>query len=313
MNIQERKHLLAQLAQLNRLIEQTPETDAIDRMTLETRKAQVEEELATSLGASREPVRARLTFRGKPIVGSHGMFAEFGAKAINAFADAVAAIGASQTTALGKRGVIPNREEYRLLITGTAVGSFGFELEEAPKDESFFPEMSPIDDAIEQARKIMEASRGSDDELTDAIADADPRAIDDLRLFLQTLAEQEAVCTLEFRDEVFRFADVGQVRRSEGRLRRDNIHEEDYPLSGQFHGVLPHRRTFEFQVVDPQEIIVGKVGPDIADPDNINHVLKRLLTIHVHTKRVGTGRPKYTLLRYEQPETPQSERQTDGE
>lgn len=302
MNIQERKHLLAEISELNRLIEQTPETDAIDRMSLEARKSEVEEALAAAPVPSREPVRARLTFRGKPIIGSHGMFAKFGAKAINAFADAVAAIGASQTTALGTRGALPNREEYQLLITGTALGSFGFELEEVPKDETLFPEMSLIDHAIEKTRKIMEASLGTDDELTEAIAEADPRAVEALRGFLQTLADQEAVCALEFKEEVFRFADVGQVRRSEGRLRQDNIHEENRPLSGQFLGVLPHRRTFEFRVTTTQEIITGKVGPDIEDAAGINHVLERPLTIQVYTKCVGSGRPKYTLLSFGQPE-----------
>lgn len=307
MNIQERRQLLAEKTSLERMLASLPESSVIDRMSLEARKEEVEQALATAPVATREPARARLTFRGKPIVGSHGMFAEFGAKAINAFADAVAAIGASQTTALGTRGALPNREEYQLLITGTALGSFGFELEEAPKDETLLPEMSLVDHAIEQTRKIMEASLGTDDELTEAIADADPRAVEALRGFLKTLGDQEAVCALEYKEEVFRFADVSQVRRSLGRLQQDNIREEDKPLSGQFLGVLPKRRTFEFQVADSQEIIAGKVGPDIEDAADINHVLGQPLTIRVHTKGAGTGRPKYTLLSYEQLETEKSE------
>ncbi len=302
MNIRERHQLLAEKTSIERMLASLPESSVIDRMSLEARKAEVEEMLAAAPVPSREPVRARLTFRGKPIVDSHGIFAEFGAKAINAFADAVAAIGASRSTALGTRGAIPNREEYQLLITGTALGSFGFELEEAPKDRMLFPEPSLVDQAIDQTRKIMEASLGTDDELTEAIADADPRAVEALRAFLQTLADQEAICALEFREEVFRFADVGQVRRSEGRLRQDNIHEEDKRVSGQFLGVLPHRRTFEFQVTDTQDILSGKVGPAIEDAGSINHALGRPLMIQVHTKRAGTGRPKYTLLDYEQPE-----------
>lgn len=303
MNLQERRQLLAEKTSLERMLASLPESSVIDRMSLEARKAEVEEVLAAAPTPARQPVHARLTFRGKPIVGSHGMFAEFGAKAISAFTDAVAAIGASQITALGTRGALPNREEYQLLITGTAVGSFGFELEEAPSGETLFPEMSSVDHAIEQTLRIMEASIGTDDELTEAIADADPRAVEALRAFLQTLADQEAICALEFKEEVFRFADVGQVRRSEGRLRQDNIHEEDKRLSGQFLGVLPHRRTFEFKVSESDEIITGKVGKDIDDAAAINHVLERSLTIQVHAKRAGSGRPKYTLLSYEQPET----------
>jgi len=302
MNNQERHQLLAEKTSLERMLASLPESSVIDRMSLEARKAEVEEALAAAPTPAREPVRARLTFRGKPIVGSHGVFAEFGAKAINAFADAVAAIGASQTTALGTRGALPNREEYQLLITGTALGSFGFEFEEALKDEQLSPEPSLIDHAIEQTRRIMEASLGTDDDLTEAITDADPRAVEALRGFLKTLSDQEAVCVLEFKEEVFRFADVGQVRRSESRLRQDNIHEEEKSLSGHFLGVLPHRRTFEFQMEDTQNIIAGKVGPGIEDAGSINHVLERPLTIQVHTKRAGTGRPKYTLLSYENPE-----------
>lgn len=313
MNIQERHQLLAEKTSLQRMLASLSESSVIDRMSLEARKAEVEEALAAEPAPSREPVRARLTFRGKPIIGSHGMFAEFGAKAINAFADAVAAIGASQTTALGTRGALPNREEYQLLITGTALGSFGFELEEAPKDETPFPEMSLVDRAIEQTLKIMEASLGTDDELTEAIAEADPRAVEALRGFLKTLSDQEAVCALEFKEEVFRFADVGQVRRSESRLRQDNIHEEDKSLSGRFLGVLPHRRTFEFQVMDSEEVITGKVGKDIEDAAGINHALEHPLTIQLHTKRAGTGRPKYTLLSYEPLEASQAEGQTDAE
>jgi hypothetical protein len=303
MNTQERHQLLAEKTSLERILASLPESSVIDRMSLEARKAQVEEALAASPTPAREPARARLTFRGKPIVGNHGMFAEFGAKAISAFTDAVAAIGASQTTALGTRGALPNREEYQLLITGTAVGSFGFELEEAPKGKTISPDLSLVAHAIEQTRTIMEASIGTDDDLTEAIADADPRAVEALRGFLQALADQEAICALEFKDEVFRFADVGQVRRSEGRLRQDNIHEEGKRLSGQFLGVLPHRRTFEFKVSEGEEIITGKVGKDIEDAAAINHILERSLAIQVHAKRAGSGRPKYTLLSYEQPET----------
>jgi hypothetical protein len=298
MNIQERHQLLAEKTSLERMLASLPESSVIDRMSLEARKAAVEQTLAAEPVPAREPVRARLTFRGKPIVGSHGMFAEFGAQAINAFADAVAAIGASQTTALGTRGALPNRDEYRLLITGTALGSFGFELEESPQYRPLFPEMFGVDHAIGQTLKIMEASLATDDELTEAIAEADPRAVEALRGFLQTLAEQEAVCTLEFKKEVFRFSDVGQVRRSENRLRQDNIHEEDKSLSGRFLGVLPHRRTFEFKLTDSQEIIVGKVGTDILDAGRINQILEQDINIQVHTKCAGTGKPKYTLLGY---------------
>ena len=302
MNLQERQHLLSEKTQLERMLDDLPASCIIDRMSLEARKSQVEEELANAPAPTREPVRAYLTFRGKPIVGNYGVFAEFGATAVNDFTDAVAAVGASQTAALGSRGVLPNREAYQLLITGTAKGSFGFTLEEAPKETGDYPEVSEVAHALEQTRVIMAASLESDDDLGEAIVDADPRALDALHKFLQTLADQEAVCAFEYQGSVFRFVDVRQVKRSAERLRQDNIHEKNEHYTGQFLGVLPKRRAFEFEVADSAEIITGKVGPQMEDAGHLNAQLGKRLRISVNARSVGSGSPRYTLIGYEDAE-----------
>ncbi len=301
MNLYEYHELQAERAALEKLLSQLPADSVIERMGLEARKKEVEDALASQPAPTREPVRAKLTFRGKPIVGNHGMFAEFGAAAVYSFAEAVATIGASQVGPLGTRGAIPNRDDYRLLITGTALGSFGFDLEEAPRDNQLlFPELSPLGPAIELAKSILEASLGTDDELAEALSESDPRALDALRGFLKTIADHEAVCALEFKDKVFRFADVGQVRSSEQRLSRENIHEESLEILGIFQGVLPKHRSFEFLVTEIGEVIFGKVGPAITDAGQINHILEKPVKILVHTTRVGVGRPRYILLKYEE-------------
>jgi hypothetical protein len=316
MNIREYHQLQAERTALDRLISQLPSSSVIDRLSLESRKQEVEEEIAAQPTPVREPTHVRLTFHGKPVVESYGVFAEFGAAVVDKFANVVAAIGASQNVSLGTRGPIPKGEDYRLLITGTAIGSFGFELEEAPKGPSeqnmLFPEASLVESAIEQAKVIMEASLASDDELTDAISETDPRALETMRDFLKTMADQEAICALEFKGETFRFADVGQVRRSEERLRKENIHEEEEEIIGQFQGVLPKRRTFEFLVADTKEVISGKVGPGIENASEINHVLEKPLKIQVHTKRVGEGKPRYVLISYVAPSPLLEEKSSQG-
>jgi hypothetical protein len=246
------------------------------------------------------PTRARLTFRGRPVVGNHGIFAEFGTAAVSKFADAIAALAASLEGPLGARGTIPNRESNRMLITGTALGSFGFELEELVRpDELPFPDGSPVEEAISQARSFLEATLGSDDDLAEAASGTDPRAVAFLRDFLKMMADQEALCALEFGGKEFRFSDVGQVRQSVERLRQDNIHEAEEAIEGFFQGVLPTRRTFEFKVANTDDVIVGKVGGSISNAGEINHVLDRPVRISVHVTRVGNGRPRYRLLRYE--------------
>ncbi len=299
MTLQEYRQLQAELGVLRKLLAELPPGREIESLGFEARMREVEDALATQAAPKREPVHARLTFRGKPIVGSYGIFAEFGASVVHAFSEAVAALGASQSGPLGTRGALPGRDDYRMLITGTVPGSFGFQFEEAPSDnQTLFPEDSPLEPAIDQAKAIMKATLGTDDELTEALADIDPRAIDAIREFLDTMFKNEAVCALEFKDDVFRFADVEQVHRSMVRLEQDNIHEIDEKFSGVFLGILPHRRTFEFKPADTEEVIGGKIGNDIAEPAAINHVLEQHVTIRVHSRRVGEGRPRYVLLSY---------------
>jgi hypothetical protein len=301
MNLQEFRQLQAERSALDRLLASLPPERAIERLGLEARLREVEEALASQQPPQREPLRTKLTFRGKPIVGSHGMFAEFGAEVVAAFSEAVAAIGAGLGGPLGSRGVLPSRDAFRLLITGTAPGSFGFQFEEAPADsQMLFPPNSTLESAIAKAQAIMQASLGTDDELTEALSETEPRALDSMRKFLDTLATSEAVCTMEFKGEVFRFADVEQVRRSVSRLARDNIHECEEAKSGSFLGVLPHRRAFEFRLEGTDEIIGGKVGKDVTDPGAINRILERPVRMRVHSRCVGEGRPRFVLLGYEE-------------
>jgi hypothetical protein len=309
MNFKEYQFLRAELGELERMLADLPASHVIERMSLEARKQDVEEELASQPAPTRQPVRAHLTFRGRPVVGSHGVFAEFGAAAVAAFSEAVAAVGASQSKPLGSRGVLPARDDHRLLITGTAQGSFGFQLEEAAvEDLALFPKESPLEDAIAQTKAILQASLGTNDELSEALSETDPRALDAIRKFLEVMAKNDAMCALAFKDAVFRFADLGQVRQSLTRLEQGNIHEKEEQLAGAFVGVLPHRRNFEFRLADTSEVISGKVGTAIADAAAINQMLGRPVTIKVRSRRVGDGRPRYVLLGFSEgsPSAPSS-------
>ncbi len=299
MNSHEYNFLQAEKSALEEMIAQLPESSIIDRMSLEARKREVEKALSEQPNPPRSPIRAKLTFRGKPIVGNQGIFAKFGSVALGAFSDAIAATGASLNAQLGTRGALPNRDEYDLLVVGPALGSFGFELEEPPKEMMLLPpEKSKVEEALEQVKAIMKASTGSDEELTEAIFDTDQRALETIRSFLLSLASYDAVCALEFKDEVFRFSDVEQVRRSEKRLSQDNIHEKDEQFTGQFLGYLPSRRTFDFQIEESEDVITGKVGKEIEDAEQINQLLYKSMEITVHKKQVGTVKPRYTLKKF---------------
>ena len=297
MTRQEYIHLLADRNSLRRMIAEVPADDVITRGSFQSRLEEVEHEIASTPFDDRTPARARLNFRGKPVIGNHGIFAEFGMKATNAFTDVVAKVAAALSGPLASAGRVPNRDQHQLLITSTAIGSFGFELEEHRSDQLPFSEESPTAEALKLTTSLLESTLGTDDELADAAAATDPRALAAVRAFLATLADSEAFCAIEFQGKSWRFPDAGAVRTSLARISQDNLREEESLLEGEFQGVLPKRRTFEFKLVGDESVIAGKVGPEITDPDAINRHLHEAISIKVMTTQVGSGRPRYTLLR----------------
>jgi hypothetical protein len=118
-----------------------------------------------------------------------------------------------------------------------------------------------------------------------------------VRSFLELVAINEAVCALQVNEKMFGFKDVGEVRRGVERLSQENLHEEETRLTGEFQGVLPKARSFEFKLAKNQEIIRGKVSASIPTPDVINDHLHQAITIDALATGVGAGKPRYVLLK----------------
>jgi hypothetical protein len=295
MNRHEVQQLQSERSALQTLLNETPVEDVLDRGSIQSRLNEVNQRLAQAPVDSRLPARTRLTFRGKPVVGSHGIFAEFGAKATQLFTDTVSKVAAGLEGPLANKGPIPNKAQNQLLITSTALGSFGFELEEFREEAMLIDDGSVVADALVATLALLEATVGDDDSLADAAAGMEERAITAARTFLQLLADNEAVCAMDLGGKRFGFSDVGQVRRSLSRLATNNLFEGTVSRAGEFQGVLPKSRNFEFKLSETGEVIKGKIGPGIADPGALNTMLHKPMTITFAETRVGTGKPRFTL------------------
>ena len=292
-------YLLAELGELDRMIAMAPPEALISRKSLEYRREQVQRELDTFPVPVRWPATVRLTFDGDPVDPGGGIDAGFGAKAVQAFTEVVSSTGAGQSGILKAKGPIPNREDYRLRITGPAFGSFGFELEEVINPRRLIRNQSPVESAITQVKKILKESVSESKVPTEAITEIHPRALTDLRGFLKLMVDNRAVCALSFRGDQFRFKDVAQVRNSLSRLSPGYARLDEKIIRGSFKGYLPESRRAEFLDNATDVVIQAKVDEIVRDPGAINSLLNRDVRIRVRFRQVGNGRPQYTVIGYE--------------
>jgi len=292
----------SEIKELENLLAAIPKEKAINRIGLEARLKSAREAIS---GCKFEdyPAKAKLTFRGRPVFGSHGVAADFASKASGYFTDAFAAVVAGIAENLRYMGPIPDKEKNQLLITGTAIGSFGFEFELPGKvganvaQSDLFRGPNPPEEAMHKLEKLFQvAAEGTDDDIAELVEEVHPRAVKKAAEFLEYISQQDAWCGLEFKESFFRFSGTEQVRASAERLTSSNIKESDETYVGEFQGVLPKGRTFEFKVSDGSGVLRGKVGPQVEDADILNReFLHKLVTVRLHTIQVGQGRPRFTL------------------
>ena len=114
MNRTDRAHLEGERGFLKRELPEIPETAWATRMSLESRLREVEAELAAHPVDEREPARVQLTFKGRPVVGTHGIVADFGAVSVQRFTDAIAAMASRCRLAAGSGVLISHGLETRI-------------------------------------------------------------------------------------------------------------------------------------------------------------------------------------------------------
>lgn len=291
--------LLAEKNTLENMIRETPSDQIINRMSLEARLKSIVKKLGAMPMEDIEPARVRLTFRGKPVVGSHGIFIEFGTIIVSKFNEAITTMAAALFGPLSSVGRIPNRNVNKMIIVNVVPGSFGFELEEHISPDSDASSSLILVQAIEKTQSLLQGLLGSDEELADSLTeDIDKRAILAVKNFLDKMAADEAICSLNFREKTFKFTDVGQVKNCIERLKDENLkQEENIIFTGKFTGVMPKtKKTFEFIINEGNEVISGKISSAITNPEKINSILDQEVNIKVTKTTVGTSKPKYLLI-----------------
>ena len=130
--------------------------------------------------------------------------------------------------------------------------------------------------------------------MTDATAGVEPRVLKATRDFLETLANNDAVCGLAVGTHAFRFSDVGQVRTAINDSPR-TIFTKTKRRSPESSRAFFQRRTFEFQVETPNRRYSWQSGIGNCRPSTIESAPVQPVTIRLTATRVGAGRPRYVL------------------
>lgn len=290
--------LSAELKELELILSEIPKENVIERISFESRITSVRNQLNELDLLGKQPEKARLTFRGKPVLGSYGICADFASKAAGAFTDAFAAVTAGLNESLRYMGPIPDKAQNTLFITGTAVGSFGFEFDLPIRNPELFPTEDKAELAFEKIQSLFHlTAEGTDDDIAELVDEIHPRAVKKVAEFLGYLVQQQAWCGLEFKEHFFKYSDIDQLKYSLERIQEENIKETRESYRGIFQGVLPKGRSFEFLVTDQEEVIKGKIDISIETPADINReYLEKTVDVIFSVIQVGQGRPKYTLL-----------------
>jgi hypothetical protein len=253
----EREAALADLAAIESVLADRNEaTDPVGWRQFSRRKEQLERELSDLTDAYSSAAGVGVFFGGRPVVGSRGVVADFGTKAIEQFQAVVSSTFAALEGRIGARGPLPQKERTQLYITDVARGSFGFILEEADSGQLVDTSLKyVVDSAVDLIYRVASPDEAAFDSATEAV---DERVLGALQVFFKTLDDAGATVRLveEQRDFTLQ-RDAVELARA--RTETLTLTEHDVTMRGTIY-VLPDSRRFELHS-EGGETLKGTIAP----------------------------------------------------
>lgn len=255
----EREATKADIAAIEALLNaRTPDEDPIGYLQFSKRIAALTKRLKELEVTGPTGAEIGLFFGGKPVIGSHGIMAEFGTKAVSEFQNLVSSTFAAAEGALGARGPVPQRDRTQLLLTDVARGSFGFILQQADEQQLID---SPMKEVVSRTVDLVFRVSSPDHEAFEDISDrVDSRVLGSLKSFFKIL--DDAGATVRFVEDEREFT----LHRSEIQLARERtenatLEETEKYVTGILY-ILPTARRFEIHPNGDDDVIRGSITPD---------------------------------------------------
>ena len=216
------------------------------------------------------PATVALFFGGRPVVGSHGIQAEFSGKAVAGFQKIVSQRFAAQEFGpLSARGRVPLKDSSQMLVTDVVRGSFGFVLQSA-LGESASEAMDAVPETelkavVDQVAGSLSRIAAEDGALFDeAVADIDDRQKGALTEFFKLLDDSGATLRIVEGERDFELTQAA-ISRARTRVENLQIREEIKEISGHVAGWTDYAGTFELIEHNTHHVLRGAVTRDALD------------------------------------------------
>ncbi|WKL82080.1 MULTISPECIES: hypothetical protein [Raoultella] len=251
--------LKAEVASLDYLISERSVEDPIGARQFIKRREKLLEKIATVNNAVSSFASVGLFFGGAPVFGSKGIDSHFASNIIDKFQSIVNKRYAFlESGTLSSRGPVRNSNNAKLMISDVARGSFGFVLEEAPKD-SLLEVDTELKHVVEDVNDILnKISSPEDSVFEEVIEDLDDRTLNDVRSFYEELYSSQA--TLKVIDDRSEYIlSLDKIFYAKNRMDRVRFSDETMTtIFGRLY-VVPYEKRFELRVEGRDAPIRGKI------------------------------------------------------
>ncbi len=250
--------LQADLATVKALLAgRTKEEDPLGWHQLSNRRRYLEEDLAKLTAEACHAAAVALYFGGRPVLGSRGIVADFGARAVEQFQTLVSTQFGALDGPLAAKGPIKAKGRTQFMITDVARGSFGFVLEEIGAEQMVD---TPLKDVLERLLDTLYRTASTDEAAFEEAAEAiDDRLLASLRSFFKTLDDGGATLRLVENERDF-FLNRDAVSLGRERVEDLKIDESTAEVDGTLY-YAPKSGRFDLYQING-EVLNGRIGPE---------------------------------------------------
>ncbi len=310
----ERQYLSARLAGARQLLADSPQDDdPISHHQYSQLVNELELEIQTMpKKIANAPAGLALFFGGRPVMGSHGIDAKFGSKALETFQKLVSQRFAADALGgpLPSKGPLPKNDQSQLIMTDVVRGSFGFVLQ-ASQDVATSEVGQTLKHAVDKVADTLSRVSAQDDSLFDnAAEEIDERQKGTLTEFFKLLESEGATMRIVEGERDFELKSDA-VHRARARVENMVISDKEIEQAGYVVGWSDYSAKFELQLHDGSEVVAGAVRTNELlriQAENLNPLHQHIRArVKVREIAIRNRAPKraYTLLSLESVAAPE--------